>query len=161
MWHKKNPSINIHWSLRPYGTVFVIWRQKVTGEGDCERDQSGKVFVNVQQICGRMNAYPLFLGRHQSPLPSPPTFPPTCLHSWWFCVRFTVFLKAMSSESTRGKKLSSVPSLIAYSVSAHKTASCTTGGLSSSCEMIILQSTSHGEIIRVCVGIFTTALCRE
>ena len=74
MGHKQNPSIKIHWSLRPYGTVFVIWRQKVTGEGDCERDQSGKVFVNVQQICGRMNAYPLFLGRHQSPLPSPLTY---------------------------------------------------------------------------------------
>ena len=36
-----------------------------------------------------------------------------------------------------------------------------TGGLSSSCEMIILQSKSHGEIIRVCGGIFTTALRKK
>ena len=36
-----------------------------------------------------------------------------------------------------------------------------TGGLSSSCEMIILRSKSHGEIIRVCRGIFTTALRKK
>ena len=35
---------------------------------------------------------------------------------------------------------------------------CTTGGPSSSCEMIILRNNSHGGIIRVCMGIFTTAL---
>ena len=34
----------------------------------------------------------------------------------------------------------------------------TTGGLSSSCEMIILGNKSHGEIIRVCMEILTTAL---
>ena len=34
----------------------------------------------------------------------------------------------------------------------------TTGGPSSSCEMIILRNNSHGGIIRVCVGIFTAAL---
>ena len=34
----------------------------------------------------------------------------------------------------------------------------TTGGPSSSCEMIILRNNSHGGIIRVCMGIFTTAL---
>ena len=33
-----------------------------------------------------------------------------------------------------------------------------TGGPSSSCEMIILRSNSHGGIIRVCMGIFMTAL---
>ena len=33
-----------------------------------------------------------------------------------------------------------------------------TGGPSSSCEMIILRNKSHSEIIRVCMGIFTTAL---
>ena len=33
-----------------------------------------------------------------------------------------------------------------------------TGGSSSSCEVIILRNDSHGEIIRVCMGIFTTAL---
>ena len=33
-----------------------------------------------------------------------------------------------------------------------------TGGPSSSCEMIILRNNSHGGIIRVCMGIFTTAL---
>ena len=33
-----------------------------------------------------------------------------------------------------------------------------TGGPSSSFEMIILRTNSHGGIIRVCVGIFTTAL---
>ena len=33
-----------------------------------------------------------------------------------------------------------------------------TGGPSSSCEMIILRNNSHGRIIRVCMGIFTTAL---
>ena len=32
-----------------------------------------------------------------------------------------------------------------------------TGGPSSSCEMIILRNNGHGEIIRVCMGIFTTA----
>ena len=31
-----------------------------------------------------------------------------------------------------------------------------TGGPSSGCEMIILRNKSHGEIIRVCLGIFTT-----
>ena len=38
---------------------------------------------------------------------------------------------------------------------------CATGGPSSSCEMIILRNKknkSHGEIIRVCMGIYTTAL---
>ena len=34
----------------------------------------------------------------------------------------------------------------------------TIGGPSSSCEMIILWNKSHGEVIRVCIGIFTTAL---
>ena len=34
----------------------------------------------------------------------------------------------------------------------------TTGGPSSSCEIIILRNKSHGEIIRVCIGIFTTTL---
>ena len=34
----------------------------------------------------------------------------------------------------------------------------TTGSPSSSCEMIILRNNSHGGIIRVCMGIFTTAL---
>ena len=33
-----------------------------------------------------------------------------------------------------------------------------TGGPSSSCKMIILRNNSHGGIIRVCMGIFTTAL---
>ena len=33
-----------------------------------------------------------------------------------------------------------------------------TGGPSSSCEIIILPNNSHGGIIRVCMGIFTTAL---
>ena len=33
-----------------------------------------------------------------------------------------------------------------------------TGGPSSSCEMIILHNNSHGGIIRVSIGIFTTAL---
>ena len=33
-----------------------------------------------------------------------------------------------------------------------------TGGPSSSCEMIILRNNSHDGIIRVCMGIFTTAL---
>ena len=33
-----------------------------------------------------------------------------------------------------------------------------TGGLSSSCEMIILRNNGHGGIIRVCIGIFTSAL---
>ena len=37
-------------------------------------------------------------------------------------------------------------------------ATTTTGGPSSSCEMIILRNNSHGGIIRVCMGIFTTAL---
>ena len=34
----------------------------------------------------------------------------------------------------------------------------TKGCPSSSCEMIILRNNSHGEIIRACMGIFTTAL---
>ena len=34
----------------------------------------------------------------------------------------------------------------------------TTGGPSSSCEMIILRNNGHGGIIRVCIGIFTSAL---
>ena len=34
----------------------------------------------------------------------------------------------------------------------------TTGGPSYSCEMIILRNNSHGRIVRVCMGIFTTAL---
>ena len=33
-----------------------------------------------------------------------------------------------------------------------------TGGPSSSCEMIILRNNGHGGIIRVCMGIFTTTL---
>ena len=36
-----------------------------------------------------------------------------------------------------------------------------TGGLSSSCEVIILRSNSHSRIIRVCMAIFTTALRNE
>ena len=34
----------------------------------------------------------------------------------------------------------------------------TTGGPSSSCETIILRNNGHGGIIRVCIGIFTSAL---
>ena len=41
-----------------------------------------------------------------------------------------------------------------------RSTSCT-GGPSSSCEMIILRNNGHGEIIRVCMGIFTTALRNE
>ena len=33
-----------------------------------------------------------------------------------------------------------------------------TGGPSSSCEMIILRNNGYGGIIRVCIGIFTSAL---
>ena len=33
-----------------------------------------------------------------------------------------------------------------------------TGGPSSTCELIILRNESHSKIIRVCMGIFTTAL---
>ena len=40
----------------------------------------------------------------------------------------------------------------------HHEASLFTGGPSSSCEMIILRNNSHGGIIRVYMGIFTTAL---
>ena len=36
-----------------------------------------------------------------------------------------------------------------------------TGSPSSSCEIIILQNKNHGENIRVCTGIFTTALRKE
>ena len=39
-----------------------------------------------------------------------------------------------------------------------KFAYCCAGGPSSSCEMIILRNNGHGGIIRVCMGIFTTAL---
>ena len=39
-----------------------------------------------------------------------------------------------------------------------KAARQTTGSPSSSCEMIIFRNKSHGEIIRVCMGVFTTAL---
>ena len=39
-----------------------------------------------------------------------------------------------------------------------KTAVLSTGGPSSSCKMIILRNKSHGVIIRVCMGIFKTAL---
>ena len=41
---------------------------------------------------------------------------------------------------------------------SRKYSSWRTGGPSSSCEMIILRNNSHGGIIRVCMGIFTTAL---
>ena len=37
----------------------------------------------------------------------------------------------------------------------------TTGGPSSSCEMIILRNKSHGEVLRVCMGILTTVLRNE
>ena len=40
----------------------------------------------------------------------------------------------------------------------HATRCGNTGGPSSSCEMIILPNNSHGGIIRVCMGIFSTAL---
>ena len=40
----------------------------------------------------------------------------------------------------------------------HQQVTTSTGGPSSSCEMIILRNNSHGGIIRVCMGIFTTAL---
>ena len=40
---------------------------------------------------------------------------------------------------------------------ATKAAACK-GDSSSSCEMIILRNKSHGEIIRVCMGIFKIAL---
>ena len=39
-----------------------------------------------------------------------------------------------------------------------KFAYCCAGGPSFSCEMIILRNNGHGGIIRVCMGIFTTAL---
>ena len=36
-----------------------------------------------------------------------------------------------------------------------------TDSSSSSCEMIILRNKSHGKIIRVCMGIYTTALSNK
>ena len=43
-------------------------------------------------------------------------------------------------------------------LSPRRTVRSTTGGPSSSCEMIILRNNDHGGIIRVCMGIFTSAL---
>ena len=40
----------------------------------------------------------------------------------------------------------------------HQPADTATGGPSSSCEMIILRNKCHGETMKVCLRIFTTAL---
>ena len=50
--------------------------------------------------------------------------------------------------------------VISYFLYLKKITSLFAGGPSSSCEMIILRNNSHGGIIRVCMGIFTTALPR-
>ena len=45
-----------------------------------------------------------------------------------------------------------------HHLNGHVRAYQAAGGPSSGCEMIILRNNSHGGIIRVCMGIFTTAL---
>ena len=50
---------------------------------------------------------------------------------------------------------------VIFNIFLHKggnSISQSTGGPSSSCEMIMLRNKSYGEIIRVCLGIFTSAL---
>ena len=62
---------------------------------------------------------------------------------------------ALATPITNSKKVQAAVVLISYRFQF--SADTVTGGLSSSCEMIILRNNSHGGIIRVCMGIFTTA----
>ena len=62
---------------------------------------------------------------------------------------------ALATPITNSKKVQAAVVLISW---FQFSADTVTGGLSSSCEMIILRNNSHGGIIRVCMGIFTTAL---
>ena len=64
------------------------------------------------------------------------------------------FLNSISSRSC----LSRSPATLFYSRPLALWSRLVTGGPSSSCEMIILRSNSHCGIIRVCMGILTTAL---
>ena len=63
---------------------------------------------------------------------------------------------ALATPNRNSKKVQAAVVLI--SCRFRFSADTVTGGLSSSCEMIILRNNSHGGIIRVCMGIFTTAL---
>ena len=65
--------------------------------------------------------------------------------SWWLVVTRG---DSWSRVVTRGVLSDMIIGILSWS----------TGGPSSSCEMIILRNNSHGGIIRVCMGIFTTAL---
>ena len=62
----------------------------------------------------------------------------------------------LATPNTNSKKVQAAAVLI--SCRFQFSADTVTGGLSSSCEMIILRNNSHGGIIRVCMGIFMTAL---
>ena len=59
------------------------------------------------------------------------------------------------------KAISRIESSILAICRWHTRGGLLTGGPSSSCEMIILRNDSHGRIIKVCMGIFTTALRNE
>ena len=63
-----------------------------------------------------------------------------------------------SIERTDPLRLKEIMMMIVYKHSWRLVACLSTGGPSSSCKRIILRSKSHGEIVRVCLGIFTIAL---
>ena len=67
-------------------------------------------------------------------------------------------LSTVVDESTHRKYDGSTSTVTSRWIRVNSTTSPTTGGPSSSCEMIILRNNSHGGIIRVCMGIFTYKL---
>ena len=78
-------------------------------------------------------------------------------YHFMFHLSFGVVMEALKGKQSTGCSLESrrvfVRSWLNLSNLLSK-APRTTGGPSSSCEMIILRNKSHGEIIRVCMGIF-------
>ena len=61
------------------------------------------------------------------------------------------------AETTQGNRSQNVTKQMKQKTFSLLVSGVITGNSSSSCEMIILRNNNHGGIIRVCMGIFTTA----
>ena len=70
----------------------------------------------------------------------------------------TVYVHHKGKSNRHNRLRSCTRDVLTCHVTIRKPSMSTTGGPSSSCEMIILRNNSHGGIIRVCMGIFTAAL---
>ena len=86
------------------------------------------------------------------------------VYHFLFHLSFGVVMEALKGKQSTGCPLESrrvfARSWLNLSTLLRK-APRTAGGPSSSCEMIILRNKSHGEIIRVCMGMLANALVNK